>query len=144
LTFIGDIDPAAMGPLVSRLERAAARTRSFDLTLGGPGRFGHRVLYLGVDGQVAAIRRLAQRTTAATRRAGLAVPEEHFRPHVTLARARQRIDLRPVVAALPPAVRAPTWSVREIVMVHSRLGPNPQHEVLVRFPLDHRHLGSSP
>ena len=144
LTFIGDIDPPALEPLLSRLERASARTQPFHLALGGPGRFGNRVLFVKVDGDVAALRRLAQRTTAASRRAGIAVPEERYRPHLTLARARQQADLRPVMAALPSTLDAPAWPVREIVLMQSMLGPDPRHEILASFPLVRRHLGSAP
>jgi 2'-5' RNA ligase len=144
LTFLGDVEDTATESLVARLERACGRTQPFDLALGGLGRFDHRVLYLKIHGQVAELRRLAQRTAAAARRTGLDVPRERFRPHVTVARARQRIDLRPVVAALPKAEQSPTWRVREIVLVQSRLGPSPQHELVAHIPLADGRLGSAP
>ena len=134
LTFCGDVDAAQVDDLVPRLQRAAGRTEAFDLTLGGLGRFGHRVLHASVDGDLAALRRLAERTTAASRRVGVDVPRERYRPHVTLARARQRVDLREVVAMLP-SVEAPTWTVPDIVLVHSIIGPDPHHETVARLPL---------
>jgi hypothetical protein len=34
-----------------------------------------------------------------------------------------------------PSLGAPQWPVREIVLVHSVIGPNPRHETVARFPL---------
>jgi 2'-5' RNA ligase len=81
LTFCGDVDAGRFDALVPRLERAAARTEPFDVTLDGPGRFGHRVLFATVDGDRPALRRLAERTAAAARRVGVEVPQERYRPH---------------------------------------------------------------
>lgn len=134
LTFCGEVDDAIVDALVPRLQRAAARTEPFDLTLDGLGRFGHRVLHASVGGELSALRRLAERTAAASRRAGVDVREERYRPHVTLARARQRVDLREVVALLP-SVEGPGWTVPEIVLVHSVIGPDPRHETVARLPL---------
>ncbi len=148
LTFCGEVDATVVDALVPRLQRAAARTEPFDLTLDGLGRFGHRVLYATVDGELSTLLRLAERTAAASRRVGVDVPRGRFRPHVTLARARQRVDLREVVAMLPsvtgpsvtgpsstvPSWTVPGWTVPEIVLVNSVIGPDPRHETLARFP----------
>ena len=83
-------------------------------------------------GERAALRRLAERTAAASRRCGLDVPDSRYRPHVTLARARRPTDLRPAVEALGP-LRA-SWSVDHIVLVRSTLGAHPTHEVLAQIP----------
>ena len=117
-----------------RLQRAAARTEPFDLTLDGLGRFGHRVLHASIGGELSTLRRLAERTDAASRRVGVDVPHGRYRPHVTLARARQRVDLREVVA-MQPSLEVPSWTVLEIVLVHSVLGPDPRHETVARLPL---------
>jgi RNA 2',3'-cyclic 3'-phosphodiesterase len=134
LTFCGDVTTAQVDALVPRLERAAARTEPFNLALDGLGRFGHRVLHTSVHCDLAALRRLAARTAAASRRAGVEVPNERYHPHVTLARARQRVDLREVVAMLP-SLDVPTWMVTDIVLVHSVIGPDPAHETVARLPL---------
>ena len=134
LAFLAELPEERVPDLVRRLERAGSRTLPFELALDGVGRFGHRVVLARVAGDVPSLRRLAHRTAAAARRAGVDVPEARYRPHLTLGRARRPIDLRPVVDALD-AVRAPTWRVDHVVLVKSVIGADPQHEVVARVAL---------
>ncbi|HVQ19002.1 MAG TPA: RNA 2',3'-cyclic phosphodiesterase [Actinomycetes bacterium] len=129
LSFLGDVDESSLGELTPRLEWAASRTQPFRLRLAGVGRFGNRVLYAKVVADRAALRRLAERTTAAARRAGVELPDERYRPHVTLARSRKGSDLRALVDAGLDLV-TPEWQVDEFVVVHSILGPDRRYEIL--------------
>ena len=133
-TFLADLPAEHVAALVERLERAAARTPSFALSLEGVGRFGQRVLYARLAGDRDALRRLADRTTAAARRCGVDVPDAAYRPHVTLARARRPTDLRPVACELGGLALAP-WRVERVVLVRSTLGAEPHHEVIAAVPL---------
>lgn len=132
LTFLAQLPEDQVPDLVERLHRAASRTEPFDVRIDGAARFGQRLVHGRVSGERAALRRLAERTAAASRRCGLDVPDTRYRPHVTLARARHPTDLRPVVEALGP-LRA-SWSVDHIVLVRSTLGARPSHEVLAQIP----------
>ena len=138
LAFLGEVaDPLVPG-LDRRLRRAAARHPACEVSLTRAGRFDGRVLWIGFSGETAGLRRLAASVQAASRRAGADVDERPLRPHITLARARDPLDLRPAVAALA-AYAGPAWTAAEIVLVRSRLGAGPgrtaKHETLSRHPL---------
>jgi RNA 2',3'-cyclic 3'-phosphodiesterase len=138
LAFLGEVADRLVPGLDRRLRRAAARHPACEVSLAGAGRFGGRVLWIGFGGEVAGLRRLAASVQAASRRAGADVDERPLRPHITLARARDPLDLRPAVAALA-AYSGPRWTAAEIVLVRSRLGAGPggtaMHEALSRHPL---------
>ena len=112
-----------------------ARNQRLSLTFAGAGRFGSRVLWVGVRGDLAPLSRLAQSVGAAARRAGAPVDERAHRAHVTLARSRTTsLDLRPVVAALAH-YQGPVWQAASFSLVRSYLGPQPRYEVLRDFRL---------
>jgi 2'-5' RNA ligase len=129
LSFLGEVDDAVLEALAPRLERAASRTERCQLAIAGVGRFGNRVLYAKVAGDRARLRRLAERTTAAARRAGVDISDVKFRPHVTLARSRRGVDLVPLVEAARD-LAVPEWSVGEIHVVHSILGRDRRYEIV--------------
>src|SRR4029453_13035406 len=85
LTFLGEVADERRPELARRLARAASRYPPLSLRFAEAGRFGHRVLFTKVSGDREALRHLAASTTAASRRAGLAVADRPYRPHLTLA-----------------------------------------------------------
>jgi RNA 2',3'-cyclic 3'-phosphodiesterase len=139
LAFLGQVDGAKVDALCGRLARAAARYDPLALQLAGAGRFGSRVLWVGVRGAVADVGRLADSVAAGSRRAGIAVEDRRYRPHLTVARGRDpRTDLRPAVAALADYA-GPAWTAAEVHLVRSHLGSDVRYERLATFA-----LGSSP
>ncbi|MFL6071438.1 MAG: RNA 2',3'-cyclic phosphodiesterase [Actinomycetes bacterium] len=134
LAFLGEVDEELIRRVQPRLERAASRTSRLELSLEGLGRFGDRVLYAKVSGDRTALRRLADRTTAAARRAGADVGESRFRPHVTLARSRRSDPLLPLVEA-GSELHIKGWVVDEFCLVRSVLSGDRHYEVLHRFAL---------
>jgi len=138
LVFLGEVDDRARADLVTRLARAATRHPPLQLALHGAGRFGDRVLWTRVDGDVVALRRLAAAAQAAARRARLPVEERPYRPHLTLARGREGVRLRPVVDALA-GYAGSAWTASELHLVRSHPGAGPdrtaRHEVVVSWPL---------
>ena len=142
LTFCGEVDERTADNLASRLERAARRHQPIDLAVAGAGAFPRAtragVFWTGVTGEVDALRRLANSTSAAARRAGIAVDERRYRPHLTLARVSPPGDLRALVDALS-SYAGPPWTAREIHLVRSRLGAGEgrraAHDRLATFPL---------
>lgn len=125
LAFYGQVDDARVPELAERLGRAARRYPPMELQLTGSGRFGSAVLWIGVHGDVEPVRRLASSAVAAGRRMGVGRDEARpFRPHVTVARARRRADLRPYVDALQ-SYEGPLWQATELVLVRSHLGAGP-------------------
>lgn len=139
VAFYADVPDAAVVSLQERLRRAAGRTPRLSLRLNGFGTFPAnatraRVLWAGVDGDVAELTRLAERAVAAGRRAGVAVEDRPYRPHLTVARARQgAADLREVIAAL--SLDGGRWTAAELVLVRSTVGAEVRHEPIARFLL---------
>jgi RNA 2',3'-cyclic 3'-phosphodiesterase len=121
LTFLGDVVDERRPELAGRLARAATRHAPLRLAFAGGGRFGKRVLFTKVSGDREPLRHLAASTTAAARRAGLAVDDRPYRPHLTLARSRRDVDLRPLATALG-SFRGTDWTATQLHLVQSRLG----------------------
>ncbi|MGW5017926.1 RNA 2',3'-cyclic phosphodiesterase [Streptomyces cacaoi] len=145
LAFYGEADEEETADLTARLARAARRCAPVPLRLGGGGRFGDRALWAGLapDSGRTGLMRLARSATAAGRRAGL-VPEEdrpRFRPHLTVARSRGLVDLRPYVDELQ-CFQGSLWTAGELVLVHSVPPPGgvpgarPRYEALERWALE--------
>lgn len=134
LAFLGEVEPGTLPDLTERLGRAAGRSTAAVLRVEGAGRFGGRVLWAGIQGDVPALTLLAQRCAAAARRAGLTVEERPYRAHLTLARSSRPVDLRPAVAAVAGHSGRP-WRADEVALVRSRTGPQPAYETLVAWPL---------
>jgi len=139
LAFLAEVDDRTREALTPRLERVARRHAPPTLALAGGGRFGGQVLWTRVDGDQAALRRLADAVRATARRCGLPVDARPYRPHLTLARAgRSAPDLAPVAAALDGFAGRP-WTASHLHLVRSVLGAGPggtaQHESVASWPL---------
>lgn len=141
LAFFGDVPEDRLANLVERMRRGARRSAVPVLGLAGGGTFPAsagraRVLWTGVTGAREPLVRLADRATAAARRAGIAVDERAYRPHLTIGRARdpRGADAVDLVAALAPYV-GPSWPLPQVRLVRSVLGSRVVHETLESFPL---------
>jgi 2'-5' RNA ligase len=135
LAFLGEVAEPQLDPLSERLERAARRHEALSASFGEAGRFGSRVLWVGVQGDHEPLSRLAQSVSAAARKAGIPVDDRPHRPHVTLARGRTTsLDLQPAVTALAGYI-GPPWRAESFSLVRSRLGPRPVYEVLAGYRL---------
>ncbi|RFS84469.1 RNA 2',3'-cyclic phosphodiesterase [Actinomadura spongiicola] len=126
LTFLGEVDDRTLARLLPRLERAVARHERMSLSLAGAGAFPGsgthaRVLWTGLFGDRRGMARLAASTTAAGRRVGT-LPDKHrgFRPHLTLARSRRPVDVRPLLEALSAFASAP-WTAESVQLMRSHL-----------------------
>lgn len=136
LAFLGDVPPQQVPELETRLARAATRHRQLEVQLSRGGRFGSSILWAGVAGDREPLRALARSAQAAARRTGVSVDDGRFRPHLTLARSRQRVDLRPWVESLDRWAST-SWRVEDIALVRSRLGATPTYTVVGRYALRH-------
>jgi len=140
LVFCGEVSPGLVPELSERLARGAARTPQFDVRLVAAGSFPKqaaraRVLWIGLDGDVDTMTRLAERCAAAARRTGVAVEDRPFRPHLTVARSRRdTVDVRTHVQRLSSYAGEP-WRVTSVRLMHSTLGAQVRHETLAQFPL---------
>ncbi|GGV32549.1 RNA 2',3'-cyclic phosphodiesterase [Actinomadura cremea] len=139
LTFLGEFDDRRLDRLLPRLERAVQRHERMALSLAGAGAFpgsgAHaRVLWTGLFGDRRALAGLAASTTAAGRRAGMP-PEKHrgFRPHLTIARSRRPVDVRPLLDSLQAFAGSP-WTADSVRLMRSHL-PGKEHAELTYEPL---------
>jgi 2'-5' RNA ligase len=135
LAFLGATDPATVPRLASALRAVAEAHAPFELRGGGVGAFPSRgrarVLWYGIADPRGELRRLAGAVAVAV---GLP-PEDRFRGHVTLARARDRfgIDASDLVARPAPEAML---SVDRLVLFRSRLGRGPaRYEALATVAL---------
>jgi RNA 2',3'-cyclic 3'-phosphodiesterase len=139
LAFYGEVADVKLDALIAGLERAAARSRPMHVRLATAGTFPRqpskaRVVWVGLDGDVDAVRRLADRCAGAGRRARIAMEARAFRPHLTLARARQgAVDATSAVGALADFA-GPWWKVGSLRLVRSHLGATVRHETLAELP----------
>jgi 2'-5' RNA ligase len=162
LGFHGEVPDGAVDGYVAALAATVAEASPFELALAGSGTFGGRTLWVGVSGEVDALRSLARRTDAAAAEAGVpGADRASGRPHLTVARAsasvvgadraRERRRRRRGEPEQEPAspfarwsralsvYRGPVWTVGEVLVVASRLGEGrsggPAHEPVARVPL---------
>lgn len=129
LRFLGRVD--APGPAADALRgvRSAAGEAVLGPATARLGRSG--VLHVPVAGLEAVAEEVVRRT------AGIGRPPEDrpFVGHLTLARAKGRVDWRALVGQ-PAAAR---WRVDEVVLMESRLHPQgARYAVVERFPLPER------
>ena len=93
LKFFGEQDDAVVGPIGSALDRVAERHRSFTMRIGEVGAFPNfrraRVVWMGVD-RDARLELLHHDVEQACESLGFEVEGRAFRPHLTLARVRER------------------------------------------------------
>lgn len=127
LAFLGDAEP---GPVHQALARRLAGRPAFDLSLEGSGTFGRNgPVWVGVGGDVPALRALAQEVAAGAQQAGIELEPRPYRPHLTVGK-RGHPD-----PALLASYRGPQWRADAVELVRSDLGRTVTHTVLERYPL---------
>lgn len=110
------------------------------LRLAGGGRFGRgrfTVLWLGLRGDVPALRDLARDVRRELRRSRLPFDDKPFKPHLTIARPGDRIPGEAVSGDLSALAgyESPQWTAADLVLVRSHLGPKPRYDHLATIPL---------
>jgi 2'-5' RNA ligase len=131
LSYLGDYigvpeDIVAAAIKAAASVRAAPFDVTFDRAMSFHGRPRNRPLVLLGDDGVAALTTFQQTLDRALQKAGLAVANSHYTPHVTLL-----YDNRFV----PPGTIEPIrWTVSEFVLMHSLLGRT-RHVPLARWSL---------
>lgn len=141
IAFLGSVDHAGV-PAVREVMSSAcgAAPASIGLSLADAGRFGKRVLWIGVDDDPSgAVARLGSAAQEALADADLPVDDKDVHPHLTLARSRGRHG-RPIRSELVEAVPRidASWVVDELVLfasVQQGHGEPNRYEALERLPL---------
>jgi RNA 2',3'-cyclic 3'-phosphodiesterase len=141
LAFLGQVPQEGQEELRTRLARTAARHAPLSLRIRGTGRFGDRVLFARLAGDLEGLHRLAASVQAAVLRTSPRQEERSWRPHVTLARCaagESGDSLRALVEQLA-GYEGPEWTAERIHLVSSvpPCGPRrPPHYVdVVTWPL---------
>lgn len=141
LAFLGEVDESLTPQIGARLQRAAGRHVRLRLSLAAAGAFPSparaRVLWTGVHGDRQGLSALAGSVAAGARRAGVALAAEdrrRYQPHLTLARCRAPVDVRPLLERLA-GYSGTSWDAGEIYLIHSRLGDEPRYHTLGAWPL---------
>jgi RNA 2',3'-cyclic 3'-phosphodiesterase len=140
LAFLGEVPETVVPELSARLERAARRHPALALSVQGAGAFPGpakaRVLWAGISADPAALTALARSVAAGARRAGAAPAEEgrRYRPHLTLARCRDPVDVARLIEALGGFAGTP-WTAGQIHLIRSQLHDRPRYVTLGTWPL---------
>ncbi|WP_019874895.1 RNA 2',3'-cyclic phosphodiesterase [Sporichthya polymorpha] len=124
LAFLGEVADDTVPALTAALD-AVMSDAPMTLRLAGGGCFGTNVLWVGLAGDVHALRTLAEAVTAAARGVAVELDDRPYRPHLTLARAgKASADLRHAAGELAQVV-GPSWDVDAVHLMSSRLGQGP-------------------
>ena len=129
LAFYGEVADDEVDRVVARTARRLDGAGELGLALTGAGRFGGRAVWLGVTGDVAALRSLAGALDPGGRR---------YRPHLTVARVRGDDTGTAAVVAALSAYAGPAWTAGAVHLVRSRLGPAPAYDDVASWPLPPR------
>lgn len=135
LVFLGEVEERRLPELTERLGRLPRHHHAPELCFSGAGRFGDRVLWVRVQGERTELRHLAGAALAAAKRTGISVEERDYKPHLTLARTSNGVDLRPFVNPLRGFEGTP-WLADHVALMRSHLGRGPaRYEELASWTL---------
>jgi 2'-5' RNA ligase len=143
LAFLAAVPDRALDDLSERLTRAARKRAPMTLRLAGGGAFPNpgraKVLWtrVQVDDPIE-LDRLATGCRAAATKAGIAVPGERFKPHLTLARSGRPFEATRWLRVFE-AYRGPEFALDRVSLVVSHLGEGPRgrprYQVVEEFEL---------
>jgi len=137
LAFLGDVDDSRCDDAADAITRAAHGFEQAPptLRLAGGGTFGrgrYTTLWVGLGGDGVDLKTIAGTVRAELRRARISYDHKPFRAHMTLARPGTRLT-RPEIdndVASLATYSGPEWTLSEVSLVQSHLGPNPTHDIL--------------
>ena len=135
LQFLGNTDEAHYNCLIARL--AEIRYAEVPLRIEELGAFERAgVVFAGVSITPNLVE-LAQRVTEATSRCGFVAEERPYHPHITLARAKNRINPLRGVERQAPHRQFSSFVAREFLLYESHTQREGAHyEVRARFSLE--------
>lgn len=128
LRFLGDTDEALIPRVAGTLDEVAARHEEFTITLDQPGCFPNtrrpRVVWVGLQGNIAAAQELKEAVDQALVPIGWELEDRSFRPHLTLGRVKDSRKVKGFEwkAAIEPLL-IPVESIHLIESDLQRAGP---------------------
>ena len=142
LQFLGAVPEDRVEVVKAAMATAAASTQPLHLELRGVGGFPSarraRVLWAGIDGDIAPLAKLVAALGKHLGPLGFPPEDRPFSPHLTLGRSRDSGGAPGLAAALAQSsdVHAAPWRASELVLFQSHLSPaGPRYEPLARAPL---------
>jgi RNA 2',3'-cyclic 3'-phosphodiesterase len=127
LKFLGEVEEAQLGPVVSCLSEVAQRSQPFHLTVSGIGVFPHesapRVLWVGIEDRTGLLVHLQHALASRLAQVGYRLDGHSYTPHLTLARLK-RVSRRDEFQSLLKAhqqLEIGQLNVGEIELMESRL-----------------------
>lgn len=130
LKFLGDIDRTRIAKIEQALATVAGPSGPLELAAKGlgvfPGVSQARVLWMGIAGETPALLALQRRIETELVPLGFPSEKRRYSAHLTLARARGRLDPHRLVRCLETlgGLEAVPFEVREIVLFRSELKPD--------------------
>jgi 2'-5' RNA ligase len=126
LAFLGE-QPETRLDVLQSVGAAAARASSpAHLKLGESGSFGPRraprVLWVGLDGDIASMNALQSHVNGELLEAGFSIEDRPFTPHITLARRRDNARSGPPDGWPPKRLNA-AFEMDHLTLFQSRLSP---------------------
>lgn len=131
LAFLGEVPDKREGAAVQALQ--ATPLAPVKVRVAGGGRFGRgrfTTVWAALDGDIKELRELARATQRELKRARLRYDDKPFKPHLTLARPADRLPVEALTndLAVLNGYEGPQWTVDDIRLVRSYLGPEPRYE----------------
>lgn len=143
LRFLGEIETSSVDSVAAAVDASGGCTAPIDLVVQGLGVFPNlrrpNVLWTGLGGQLDAMQQLHARLEYQLELSGFAGDRRPFRPHLTLARIKGRINcqhLRQVLQDMGDFEPAP-FTAGELILFRSDLRP----QGAVYTPLARKKLG---
>ncbi len=132
LAFLGDVPTRRIARAESALRAAAGAHTALPVHFAGGGTFGRgafTILWAGLDGDLVGLRALASTIRNELRKARLPFDPKGFRPHLTLSRPGRRVPADAIAADVATLTRylGPQWTITQVYLVESHLGPHPTH-----------------
>jgi 2'-5' RNA ligase len=142
LAFLGDVPEARQGRVIQAVDAAAEGCAPATVRIAGGGTFGRgrfTVLWAGLRGEVDLLLAAGVAVRRELKRAKLTFDPKPLRAHVTVARPGDRISAeeRATDLAALAAYEGPEWTVDEIRLMRSHLGPKPTYDIVHSRDLGH-------
>lgn len=127
LKFLGDVAPNQISVIKNVIEQVTDTRSPFSMELGGIGAFPNltrpRIIWAGVNTGTDEVAVIAREIDVGLSRHGYERDEKPFRPHLTLARLKHRMNLKPLVDVFQQydTINGARMIVKQIRIIQSNL-----------------------
>ena len=127
LKFLGDVAPNQISVIKNVIEQVTDTRSPFSMELGGIGAFPNlsrpRIIWAGVKTGADEVAAIAREIDVGLGRHGYERDKKSFRPHLTLARLKRRVNLKPLVDVFQhyDTINGARMIVKQIRLVQSNL-----------------------